>query len=636
MHKLFAKQLAKATRPSGEVDVELLGQLVSEALDQSDNDRRRTDRSIALMIEELDQLNRSLEKTIAERTGELRQREAELRLQNVRFNAALENMPQGLCMFDRDKRLVVSNLQYARIYGIDPEKLRIGTSLRTILEWRIAAGNSPTNAQKYIDQRIAEVESGKAHMAVNQLQNGRFIEVKHQPLAEGGWVAIHDDITEQKRTEEKISHMAHHDALTALPNRLTLREELDRHLADFERGTPLAVLCLDLDGFKHVNDTLGHPVGDALLCAVGRRLQQCVRESDIVARLGGDEFAIIQTDAEQPVSANMLAGRLVEEMARPFDVDGHDIVIGASIGIAISPDDGLDPDVLLKSADMALYRAKDNGRNSFSFFESGMDTKMQERRALEIDFRKAVTAGEFELYYQPLINLEHNAISGFEALLRWNHPVRGVVSPAAFIPLAEETGLIIPLGEWALRQACAEAAKWPTDVNVAVNLSPLQFRNRNLVNVVVSAVAAAGIAPTRLELEITEAILLQNNEATLAILHQLRKLGVHISMDDFGTGYSSLSNLRSFPFDKIKIDQSFVRDLCKNKEAIAIIHAVSGLAASLGMATTVEGVETKEQLELVRAEGCTEVQGYLFSKPRPAAEVPRLLERLARKKRVAA
>jgi diguanylate cyclase (GGDEF)-like protein/PAS domain S-box-containing protein len=636
VHKLFAKQLAKATRPSGEVDVELLGQLVSEALDQSDNDRRRTDRSIALMIEELDQLNRSLEKTIAERTGELRQREAELRLQNVRFNAALENMPQGLCMFDRDKRLVVSNLQYARIYGIDPETLKMGTSLRTILEWRIAAGNSPSNPQKYIEQRLAEVESGKAHMAINQLQNGRFIEVKHQPLPEGGWVAIHDDITEQKRTEEKISHMAHHDALTALPNRLTLREALDRHLADFERGTPLAVLCLDLDSFKHVNDTLGHPVGDALLCAVGRRLQQCVRETDIVARLGGDEFAIIQTDAEQPISANMLAGRLVEEMARPFDVDGHDIVIGASIGIAVSPDDGLDPDVLLKSADMALYRAKDNGRNSFSFFESGMDTKMQERRALEIDFRKAVTAGEFELYYQPLINLEHNAISGFEALLRWNHPVRGVVSPAAFIPLAEETGLIIPLGEWALRQACAEAAKWPTDVNVAVNLSPLQFRNRNLVNVVVSAVAAAGIAPTRLELEITEAILLQNNEATLAILHQLRKLGVHISMDDFGTGYSSLSNLRSFPFDKIKIDQSFVRDLCKNKEAIAIIHAVSGLAASLGMATTVEGVETKEQLELVRAEGCTEVQGYLFSKPRPAAEVPRLLERLARKKRVAA
>ena len=636
MHKLFAKQLAKATKPTGEIDIDRLGQLVSDAFEQSDSDRRRTDRSIALMVEELDQLNRSLENTIADRTSALRQHEAELRLQNMRFNAALKNMPQGLCMFDRDKRLVVSNVQYARIYGLDPERLKPGTSLRTILEWRIAAGNSPQNTEKYIEQRLAEVESGKAHMAINQLQNGRFIEVKHQPLADGGWVAIHDDITEQKRSEEKISYMAHHDALTDLPNRLMLREQLEEHLSNYERGTRLAVLCLDLDGFKHVNDTLGHPVGDSLLCAVGRRLLECVRETDVVARLGGDEFAIIQIDAEQPISANALAQRLVDEMARPFDVDGHDIVIGASIGISVAPDDGTDPDVLLKSADMALYRAKDNGRAAFSFFESGMDTKMQERRALEIDFRKAIAAGEFELFYQPLMNLEHNAISGFEALLRWHHPARGTVSPETFIPLAEETGLIVPLGEWVLRQACAEAAKWPNDIKVAINLSPAQFRGKNLVGIVVSAMAAAGIASNRVELEITEAILLQNNEATLAILHQLRDLGVRISMDDFGTGYSSLSYLRSFPFDKIKIDQSFVRDLNKNKDAIAIIHAVSGLGTSLGMTTTVEGVETKEQLELVRAEGCTEVQGYLFSKPRPASDVPRLLARLGRKKRAAA
>ncbi len=637
MHKLFAKQLAKATRPDGSVDTALLGELVTDAFEQSDHDRRRTDRSISLMIEELDRLNHELENTIAQRTGELRQREAELRLQNLRFNAALENMPQGLCMFDRDKRLVVSNVQYARIYGLDPERLKPGTPLRTILEWRIAAGNSPSDTQKYIEQRLAEVESASAHMAINQLRNGRFIEVKHQPLADGGWVAIHDDITEQKRSEEKISYMAHHDALTDLPNRLMLREELDENMGDVRRGAALAVLCLDLDGFKHVNDTLGHPVGDALLCAVGRRLRECVREGDVVVRLGGDEFAIIQTGVEQPVSANTLAQRLVHEMARPFDVEGHDIVIGASIGISVAPDDGMDPDVLLKSADMALYRAKDNGRNAFSFFESGMDTKMQERRALELDFRKAVAANEFELFYQPLVNLERNAISGIEALLRWKHPVRGLVSPEAFIPLAEETGLIVPLGEWVLRQACAEAAKWPADVNVAVNLSPLQFRNKNLVGTAVSAIAAAGIAPNRVELEITEAILLQNNEATLAILHQLRDLGMHISMDDFGTGYSSLSNLRSFPFDKIKIDQSFVRDLnSNNKEAIAIIHAVSGLAVSLGMTTTVEGVETKEQLELVRAEGCTEVQGYLFSRPQPASEIPRLLARLGRKSEAAA
>jgi diguanylate cyclase (GGDEF)-like protein/PAS domain S-box-containing protein len=636
VHKLFAKQLAKATTPAGDVDIELLGQLVSAALEQSDQDRRRTDRSISLMIEELDRLNRGLENTIAERTGELRQREAELRLQNLRFNAALENMPQGLCMFDRDKRLVVSNVQYAKIYGLVPEQLKVGTSLRAILEWRIAAGNSPENSQRYIEQRLAEVESGTAHMAINELQNGRFIEVKHQPLADGGWVAIHDDITEQKRSEEKISHMAHHDALTDLPNRLMLREQLDRNLGNVQRGAALAVLCLDLDGFKHVNDTLGHPVGDALLCAVGRRLQEVVRDTDVVARLGGDEFAIIQTEAEQPISANTLAQRLVDEMARPFDVEGHDIVIGASIGISVAPNDGMDPDVLLKSADMALYRTKDNGRNAFSFFEAGMDTKMQERRALEIDFRKAVASGEFELFYQPLMNLEQNAISGFEALLRWNHPARGSVSPETFIPLAEETGLIIPLGEWVLRQACAEAAKWPDDIKVAINLSPAQFRGKNLVGAVISAMATVGVAPNRVELEITEAILLQNNEATLAILHQLRNLGVRISMDDFGTGYSSLSYLRSFPFDKIKIDQSFVRDLDKNKDAIAIIHAVSGLGASLGMTTTVEGVETKEQLELVRAEGCTEVQGYLFSRPQPASEVPRMLARLGWKSQAAA
>ena len=629
MHKLFAKQLAKATNPTGEVDIDLLGQLVSAALEQSDNDRRRTDRSISLMVEELDQLNRGLENTIAERTSELRQREAELRLQNLRFNAALENMPQGLCMFDRDKRLVVSNIQYAKIYELDPEKLKIGTSLRTILDWQIAAGHCPTNSQRYIEQRLAEVELAAAHVAINELHNGRFIEVRHQPLADGGWVAIHDDITQQKRFEEKISYMAHHDALTDLPNRLTLREQLDHHLSNVDRGASLAVLCLDLDGFKHVNDTLGHPVGDALLCAVGRRLRECVRDTDVVARLGGDEFAIIQIEVEQPISANTLAQRLVDEMARPFEVEGHDIVIGASIGISVAPDDGMDPDVLIKSADMALYRAKDNGRNAFSFFESGMDTKMQERRILEIDFRKAIAVGEFELFYQPLMNLEQNMISGFEALLRWNHPERGVVSPGTFIPLAEETGLIIPLGEWVLRRACAEAAKWPDDVKIAINLSPVQFRSKNLVSTVISAMAAAGIASNRVELEITEAILLQNNEATLATLHQLRDLGVRISMDDFGTGYSSLSYLRSFPFDKIKIDQSFVRDL--NKDAIAIIHAVSGLGASLGMTTTAEGVETKEQLELVRAEGCTEVQGYLFSRPQPASEVPRLLSSLGRK-----
>ncbi|HEX5126644.1 MAG TPA: EAL domain-containing protein [Rhodocyclaceae bacterium] len=635
MHKLFAKQLAKATKPSGEVDVALLGQLVSAAFEEADSDRRRTDRSISLMVEELDELNRDLESKIVQRTSELKQREAELRLQNMRFNAALENMPQGLCMFDHDKRLVVSNVQYAKIYGLDPEELKIGTPLRTILERRVATGQSPENSHKYIEQRLVEVEKS-AHVTVNELKDGRFIEVKHRPLTDGGWVAIHDDVTVQKRSEERISHMAHHDALTDLPNRLMLREQLDLHMHAVRHGASLAVLCLDLDLFKRVNDTLGHPVGDALLCAIGRRLRECVRESDVVARLGGDEFAIIQAGVPQPISASVLAQRLVDEMAKPFVADGHEIVIGTSIGISVAPNDGIDPDFLLKCADMALYRAKENGRNAFSFFESGMDAIMHERRALEIDIRKAFAADEFELFYQPLVNLERNTISGFEALLRWNHPTRGLVSPAKFIPLAEETGLIVPLGEWVLRQACVEAAKWPSDLKVAINLSPVQFRSKSLVPVVMSAIANAGISSTRVELEITEAILLHNNEATLSTLHQMRDLGVHISMDDFGTGYSSLSYLRSFPFDKIKIDRSFVQGLEKNKDAIAIIHAVSELGTSLGMTTTVEGIETKEQLELVRAEGCTEVQGYLFSKPLRTGDIPRFLSMFEGKNRAAA
>jgi diguanylate cyclase (GGDEF)-like protein len=545
-------------------------------------------------------------------------------------------MPQGLCMFDRDQRLVVSNVQYATLYGLDPERLKIGTPFRDILEWRVSNGSCPENGEAYIEGRLAEVDRGTSYFTVDEMQDGKYIEVIFQPLAEGGWVAIHDDVTQQKRSEERISHMAHHDALTDLPNRVMLREQLDRHLSTVKRDGSLAVLCLDLDYFKQVNDTLGHPVGDRLLCAVGKRLRECVRDTDIVARLGGDEFAIIQPGLEQPMAASALAQRLVEELARPFMTEGHEIVIGTSIGISVAPSDGIDPDVLLKSADMALYRAKDNGRSAFSFFEAGMDADMHERRTVEIDMRKAIAAGEFELYYQPLINLEQNSISGFEALLRWNHPTRGIVSPGTFISLAEETGLIIPLGEWVLRQACAEAAKWPDDIKVAINLSPVQFRSKNLVGAVMSAVANAGILSSRVELEITEAILLQNNDATLATLHQLRSLGVGISMDDFGTGYSSLSYLRSFPFDKIKIDQSFVRGLDKNSDAIAIIHAVSGLGIGLGMTTTVEGVETKEQLDLVRAEGCTEVQGYLFSKPQPAAEVPRLLASFGKKKKAAA
>ncbi len=424
--------------------------------------------------------------------------------------------------------------------------------------------------------------------------------------------------------------MAHHDSLTDLANRVLFREHVEQALARARRyDEGFAVICLDLDRFKDVNDTLGHPVGDMLLKAVADRLRGCVRESDVVARLGGDEFAVLEIGSGLPSHVGILAGRIVEALGAPFDLDGHEVVVGASLGVAVAPADGADPDQLLKNADMALYRAKADGRGVFRFFEPGMDARLQERRALEVDLRTALANGEFDLFYQPLINAGTSQISGFEALLRWRHPGRGMVPPAEFIPVAEEIGLIAPLGEWVLRQACREAAWWPTDIRVAINLSPAQFRSRNLVQVVASALVASSLSPGRLELEITESVLLHDNEATLAVLHQLRALGVRIAMDDFGTGYSSLSYLLSFPFDRIKIDRSFVRDISERADCAAIVQSIASLGASLGMATTAEGVETGEQLQLLKAVGCTEVQGYYFARPQPAGEARRLLENRA-------
>jgi diguanylate cyclase (GGDEF)-like protein len=461
------------------------------------------------------------------------------------------------------------------------------------------------------------------------------MQITHRPMAQGGWVAIYEDITERHKAQERISHMARHDALTGLPNRVLFRERMAEGLARVEAGEEaMAVLCLDLDQFKAVNDTLGHPVGDRLLSAVAERLICVIGPDDCIARLGGDEFAILQSGS-QPPAATALARRIVEVLAQPIIIDDHEINTGASIGIAVAPTDGTAADHLIKCADLALYRAKADGRSRFRFFETDMDTRLREKRALEIDLRKALTAGEFELAYQPQIRSSDGELTGMEALLRWNHAARGNVPPAEFIPLAEETGLIVPLGEWVLRRACAEAASWPRPIRIAVNLSPAQFKSRGLVATVTGALAAAGLAPTRLELEITEAALLQDDDLTLAMLHQLRALGVRISMDDFGTGYSSLSYLRSFPFDKIKIDRSFIADLDRGRDSAAIIRAVAGLGASLGIETTAEGVETVEQFERVRRDGCTEIQGYYFSPPRPAAEVFALVARWRRERAVA-
>ncbi|CAN0026280.1 unnamed protein product, partial [Phaeothamnion confervicola] len=466
---------------------------------------------------------------------------------------------------------------------------------------------------------------GKAGAMVQRLIDGRSIAISYRPMPSGGFVVTFEDITERLHAEEKIKHLAHYDALTDLPNRVSFYERIGSVLSHLRRSESVAVLSLDLDHFKNVNDTLGHPVGDRLLQAAAERMRSCVRVEDIVARLGGDEFAVAQVPCEQGLDVTILAQRLIEVVGAPYDIDGHQVVVGVSVGIAIAPHDGTEPDSIMKNADLALYRAKADGGGLYRFFEIEMDERMRARHALELDLRKAIAKGEFELYYQPIIDVKTGHIAACEALVRWHHPERGMVPPLDFIPIAEETGLIVPLGEWVLRQACAEAALWPKDITIAVNLSPAQFKSRNLVPMVINALATSGLPASRLELEITELVLLQETDGAFAILHQLRNLGIKIAMDDFGTGYSSLGYLRSFPFDKIKIDQSFIRDLPGKEDSVAIVRAVVGLSSSLGIRTTAEGVETKEQLASLTAEGCTEFQGFLFSKPRTAAEVQRII-----------
>jgi diguanylate cyclase (GGDEF)-like protein len=626
VHRLFARQRAKATTPDGEVDLDLLARLVAEAYEQTDRDHRRTERSITLMVEELDQLNRTLELQVAERTVALGNREVELSEQNMRFDAALNNMSLALLMFDASGRLVIHNKRYCEMYNLAPELVQAGVCLQDLLRLREAQGSFAGEPDEYLARIKAVIGRGETFNRVVELPNGRTIAITNSPLPDGGWVATHEDITERRRAEKIIAHMAHHDSLTDLPNRVLFQERLADMLLSAKADQRLAVFYLDLDNFKAVNDTLGHQYGDELLKRVADRLRGCVDETITVARVGGDEFAIILPDIVVDAAAT-LANRVCKTIREPYDLFGHMVVTGTSIGIAVSPDNGTLPDQLLKNADMALYRAKADGRGVFRFFEPEMDATIKARRALENSLREALYEGQFTLHYQPILNLDNNRIPCCEALIRWNHPERGMVPPAEFIPVAEEIGLIVAIGEWVLRQACADAATWPNNTKVAVNLSPIQMLSAKLVPVVIGALAAAGLPACRLELEITESVLLKNTEATVAALYQLRSLGVKISMDDFGTGYSSLSYLRRFPFDKLKIDRCFISDLSIDDESgLAIVRSVTALAKSLGMITTAEGVETKEQMELVRMVGCTEVQGYYVGRPQPLNEMSRQLK----------
>jgi diguanylate cyclase (GGDEF)-like protein len=567
-------------------------------------------------------------------TSEIAQkRKRELERQNIRLDAAVNNISQGLCMFDPKGRLVICNAPYARIYNLGEDLVKPGTPLEDILGHLFDTGMHSSNyssREDYIRWRHDVIARGQHDKTVVEFHN-RIILMQHHPMKDGGFVSTHEDITEQRQQEARIQHLAKHDALTELPNRAQFLDEMADCEALVERGEKVAVLCIDLDHFKSVNDTLGHSIGDKVLKQASARLWGTTRETDLLARLGGDEFSLLLKPIDKPSDAAAIAERIVKAMTQPFNIDGHQIAIGASVGIAIAPQDGETTDVLMKNADLALYRAKSEGRSTYHFFEKEMDAAIQKRRTIENGLRAALQLNELRLVFQPLVGLAENKVTCLEALLRWTHQGEAV-SPAEFIPIAEETGLIVPIGEWVLREACSAAVMWPGDQRVAVNLSPVQFKNKMLFETIHNIIAETGLPPTRLELEITESLLLTDNEHTLQTLHRLRAIGVRISMDDFGTGYSSLSYLRAFPFDKIKIDRSFMRDLESRGDSLAIIKAVIGLGHSLGMSTTAEGVETEEQLRAVREQGCNEVQGFLFSPPLEAVQVLTLLANEARPK----
>jgi diguanylate cyclase (GGDEF)-like protein len=559
-----------------------------------------------------------------ENGAELFDRKMQLEQVNVQLDLALNNMSHGLVMFDSNRKLIVCNARYAKMYGLSAELRKPGTELNAILEYLVDRKTFAETPQETFSS-INTFAAGDNIRFLKSLTDGRLITITHQSTADGGWVAIHEDVTERQKAEAHIAHMARHDHLTDLPNRVFFREELDKSFRNLRNDQKFTIFCIDLDRFKSVNDSMGHSIGDKLLNLVSARLASCVKERDFVARLGGDEFAIIQTNVSRPEESGAFADCVIQRLSERYEVDGQQLDIGASIGLAIAPTDGANADQLLKNADLAMYRAKMDGRGSYCFFEAEMDARIQARRALELELRGALAAGQLQLYYQPLVNPKTGEIRCFEALLRWFHPKFGQIPPNEFIPLAEESGLIGPLGQWVLRAACADAAKWPKQLRVSVNLSPIQFKNPNLVKVILGSLASSGLPASRLELEITESLLLEDDAKTIAMLHELRSLGARIVMDDFGTGFSSLNYLRSFPFDKIKIDRSFIKDLSSGDNSMAIVKAIIDLARALNIDVVAEGVETQDQLNRIVAEGCTEVQGNYFSVPKPIKSFEKIL-----------
>jgi diguanylate cyclase (GGDEF)-like protein len=552
-------------------------------------------------------------------TDDLQQTSQETDAQNYRFSTALNTMSQALCMFDGSGRMIVCNGRFSSM-AQRPDGIEVGTTIDAVAGAVSEAGL--TIFQQLFALQVPLIAGTKRAVFMHETFDREVYIVTHEPMADGGWLATYEDVTERRQRDAQIAHMAHHDALTNLPNRVLFMEQLERKLQDASRDNIAVAACfLDLDGFKDVNDTMGHHVGDELLRHVADRLRCCVGVGNVVARFGGDEFAIvlIQASAEQDILELPL--QLVSEISKPYLLDGHEIIIGCSIGVSGFPAHSRDAEELVKYADLAMYDAKSGGKGRVRLFRPEMDERLIARKALEADLRKALQRGEMEVYYQPLLTTVTRELCGYEALVRWNHPTRGQISPVEFIPIAEETGLIAALGEWVLRCACTDAVKWPPHLTVAVNLSPIQFRNKNLIQTIVNAVNGTGLDAKRLELEITESVLLDAGAHTQSTLHALKNIGIRIAMDDFGTGYSSLSNLRSFPFDKIKIDRSFVKELTEEKDSQSVVRLITALARTLGMSTTAEGVETEEQFVCLQDIGCTQVQGFLFAKPKPNKEL---------------
>jgi diguanylate cyclase (GGDEF)-like protein len=548
----------------------------------------------------------------------------------------LDHMSQGLMMVDGARKVAVINHRAIELLSLPADFVEGQRPFGDVVESLWEQGDFGQDGET-LDPKIRDFVKagglGEIGVYERTRPNGTTLEARSVPLAGGGFVRTFTDVTLRKDSEERIAHMARHDELTGLANRVLFRERIEQAIARARRTNErFAVLLLDLDRFKDVNDTMGHPAGDALLKVAAQRLCRTVRETDTVARFGGDEFAIVQTSVESRADVERLCTRILEAIKEPFEIEGHGVDMGTSIGIAVAPDDGLEAEGLLKNADIALYAVKTGGRGTWRFFEPAMEAQAQARSALEHDLRHALAAGELDVVYQPTIDLDSSEVSGVEALLRWNHPRRGLIMPGEFIPVAEEIGLISEIGEWVLKTACVAATAWPAAVRIAVNLSPVQFKDRRLAEIVKNVLANSGLPAQRLELEITETVVLQENQANRATLQELGALGVTIALDDFGIGYSSLSYLRAFPFSKIKIDQSFVMELCDKSDSTPIVRAIADLGRSLGVPTIAEGVETPAQLRLVRAAGCKEAQGFLFSRPVPASDVPAVI---ARRKSVA-